>query len=487
MKSGPDKTSVVVAGATGYVGQALCRHLAPEFAVIGLTRRPGSRPDIPGVEWRVCDLFSSIECEEALRGAETAVYLVHSMIPSAHLTQGSFEDMDLILADNFARAARLCGVRQIVYLGGLVPEDPEGRLSRHLESRVEVERTLGARGVALTALRASIVIGAHGSTFAIVRTLLARLRILPCPLWTRSLTQPIALSDVLRLIGYCLRTPSEAIGTFDIGGPEVVSYRGLLERVARAMRLRRTCLDLPFCVPTLCQLWLGLVTGAPRALVSPLVESLRVPMVARNRLLQEKAGLPGKPLDEAIAEALAEEARLPAQRSVAHPPEPAHYHVRSVQRLVLPPGLSARAVMAEYVRWLPWAFRWLLEGETDPDGNVRISLRLPGYRVSLLELTFGRERSPESDRQVYFITGGALARRIAPRTRRPRLEFREVLDGRVVLLAIHDYRPKLPPWIYERTQALAHVLVTRSFARHLSRLAGSPAPDIPSATSPEPG
>lgn len=460
---------IAVAGATGYVGQALCQALAPEFPVVGLTRRPGPTPEIPGVSWRTCDLFSSLECEQALEGADVGIYLVHSMIPSARLTQGSFQDMDLILADNFARAARHQGLRQILYLGGLVPEGPPESLSRHLRSRLEVEETLGARGIPLTALRASIVLGAHGSSFAIFRTLLARLPWLPCPRWSRSLTQPIALADLVALVRHCLLHPQESVGVFDVGGPEVTSYRALLERTARAMGLRRRFFDIPVPGSAFCKLWLCLLTGASRALVSPLVESMRGDMVARDRRLLVRAGLPGTPLDAALADALAAEQTCDGRLPVAHPPEPSHYDVRSVQRLPLPPGSSARAVVGEYLHWMPWIFRGLMRCEEDPQRTIRIRLALPGLRVNLLELTYGQERSPGEDRQVYFITGGLLVKPVERVSRRPRLEFREVLQGRALLLAIHDYRPALPPWIYARTQALAHLLGTRSFARHLRR------------------
>ncbi|MFA6317171.1 MAG: NAD-dependent epimerase/dehydratase family protein, partial [Elusimicrobiota bacterium] len=169
----PAGGTVVVAGATGFVGWALARFLAWDYRVIGLSRNPpsggGGPPRAGRVEWRACDLFSLKQTEEALEGAGAAFYLVHSMWPSARLTQGSFADMDLICADNFARAAAKAGVTQIVYLGGLIPDDP--MLSRHLASRLEVERTLGSRGVPLTALRAGIVIGPFGSSYRIFRTL----------------------------------------------------------------------------------------------------------------------------------------------------------------------------------------------------------------------------------------------------------------------------------------------------------------------------
>lgn len=466
----PRKTTLAIAGATGYIGLAACRYLAEGFRVIGLTRRPEVTPEIPGVEWRTCDLFSYLECERALEGVDAGLYLVHSMIPSARLTQGTFQDMDLILADNFARAARARGLKQILYLGGLVPGEGSEPLSRHLESRLEVERTLGSRGVPLTSLRASIVVGAHGSSFAIFRTLLQRVPLLPCPRWGKSLTQPAALKDMLGLFRYCLEHPEESIGTFDVGCPEVVSYRKLLETTAGTMGLRRRFIDLPFQGSIFCKLWLCVVTGAPMALVAPLVESMRYSMVARDRRLQAACGLGDTSLSEALAQALAEERHIEAP-PVAHPPEPSHYDVRSVQRLPLPPGCSARCIADRYIRWLPWLFRWILRCEEDAERNVRVSVALFHWRWALLELTFRPDRNPGDDRQVYFITGGALVRKVDLPSRRPRLEFREVLDRTAILMALHDYRPALPPWLYAWTQAKAHVLVTKRFGKYLRRMA----------------
>ncbi len=460
---------VAVAGATGFIGQALCRVLSTDHHVIGLTRRGGPGPDIPGVEWRRCDLFSSLECELALEDVDVAIYLVHSMIPSARLTQGTFQDMDLILADNFARAALRNGLQRIIYLGGIVPRLPPEQLSRHLSSRLEVEQTLGARGIPLTSLRASIVIGAHGSSFSIFRTLLTRLPVVPCPTLGYSLTQPVALADVLRLIKYCLVHPKETEGHFDIGSREILSYRELLELTVRVMNLKRLFFHLPVRSRMFCRVCLRLLTGAPMALISPLVGSMRFDMVAADRRLQEQALIPGLPLGEAISIALKEEGYTKTCGSAAHSEEPEHYDVRSVQRLPLPRGLSARAVVDRYLHWMPWVFRWFMCCEEAADRSIRVALVLPGFRRVLIELSYCRNRSPGDDRQVYFITGGALVRKVDRSSRRPRLEFREVLDKTAILIAIHNYHPTLPPWIYRHSQALAHLWGTRSFARHLRK------------------
>ncbi|MFA6002805.1 MAG: NAD(P)H-binding protein, partial [Elusimicrobiota bacterium] len=231
------KPIVAVAGATGFVGQALVRTLCADHRVVGLSRNPPQAGTGPDVEWRRCDLFSLMQVEKALEGAQQAVYLVHSMMPSARLTQGNFSDMDLICADNFARAAARAGVRHIVYLGGLIPDASE--LSQHLRSRLEVEAALGSRGVPVTALRAGIVIGPGGSSYKIFKTLVEKVPLLLCPAWADSLTQPVALPDVLELLRYCLAHPARVSCSHDIGSPDVMSYRQLLERTAAILGLRR--------------------------------------------------------------------------------------------------------------------------------------------------------------------------------------------------------------------------------------------------------
>ena len=166
------------------------------------------------------------------------------MLPSARLTQGNFQDMDLISADNFARAAAQMGIRQIIYLGGLIPEGAD--LSRHIQSRREVEQTLGAHGVPVTTLRAGIVIGLHGSSYGMFRSVLERAPLIFCPRWSDSLIQPVALTDVIRLLRYCLEHPDSCSRSHDIGCADILSYRELLRRSARLLGLKRLFIRLPF-------------------------------------------------------------------------------------------------------------------------------------------------------------------------------------------------------------------------------------------------
>ncbi len=455
--------TVAVAGASGFIGRALCARLATEHRVLALSRSSG--PDQGNIERRRCDLFSLLDCEQALTGADVAVYLVHSMMPTARLTQASFPDMDLILADNFARAARRMGVGQIVYLGGVVPE--VGSLSPHLASRVEVEQALAAHGVPVTTLRASLVIGPDGSSFRILQRLVERLPVMLLPRWTRSPCQPIYVDDVVLLLAGVCGAPFAYAQTFDIGGPEVLTYEALLARTARVLGRTPRFLPVPFFTPELSRLWVSLVTGSPRQLVNPLVSSLRHPMIARDLRLQERLDLPGLPLDEALRRATSAAPRaLPHRPKPSGPKAPPVSTVRSVQRLPLPAGRDAIWAAAEYMTWLPRALRPFLWVRVDEAGLVRFGLL--GVRRSLLELAWSRDRSVP-DRTLLYVVGGALAR--VAEGHRGRLEFRVVLGGRSLVAAVHDLVPSLPWPVYNASQAIAHLWVMRAFGKHLARRA----------------
>jgi len=453
---------VAVAGATGFVGRDLVPMLAERHRVVALGRGVAEEPDPrddpaePGVTWRRCDLFSLYETERALAGVEVAYYLVHSMLPSSRLTQGGFQDLDLLLADNFGRAAASAGVRRIVYLGGLVPEDAED-LSPHLASRLEVEGALGDYGVPVTALRAGLVVGSRGSSLDILVRLVGRLPVMVCPSWTGSLSQPIALDDVVWLLARCLDVPETTGRVCEVGGPDVLSYRDMMRETARVMGKRRWMLPVPLFTPELSRLWVSLVAQSPKALVAPLIQSLRHPMVAGDRWLQERLDRPGRPFADAMAEALRTEAL--ARRPTA----------RSVQRLPLPAGRDAGWLAGEYAAWLPGALRGLVGVARTGSG---LDFTVQGGSRSLLELTFRPDRS-DATRALFEVTGGLLA---DPSDGFPRLEFRTVAGGAHALAAVHEFRPRLPWWLYAHSQAYAHQWVMWRFARHLARVAQGAVP-----------
>jgi uncharacterized protein YbjT (DUF2867 family) len=456
--------TVAIAGATGFLGRALCRDLAHDHRVLALSR---SAADLEGVEARVCDLFVQSQVEAALAGADVAIYLVHSMLPSARLVQASFADLDLLLADGFARAAERAGVRRIVYVGGLAPAGHP--LSPHLASRKEVEETLGARGAALTALRCGIIVGPGSSSLWILANLVRRLPVMILPRWTESASQPIALADVLRALRIVLDDPGW-VGAFDLGGSDVMSYREMMARTARFLGRRRLLLGVPLFSPRLSRLWVSVFGSAPRALVTPLIESLRHDLTASDNPLQQKLLPEAAGYEAALAAALDAEGRpLPPPSSIRlDAPVRSRLRrarsVRSVQRLPLPPGRDARFAAEEYLRFLPRFMRPWIRVETDAAGGARFFLARTRLCLLALQLAPGSER----DRTELTIVGGTLlARSDGPSGR---FELREVLGGRALLAAIHDYRPRLPWPVYQATQARVHLAVMRGFGRHLARL-----------------
>ena len=465
MKGFPKRPTIVVAGASGFVGSALLPELSKHCDVVALSR--SATTDSPGVRWQRCDLFSLLQTERALAGADYAIYLVHSMLP-ARLTQARFEDMDFILADNFARSAARAGLKQIVYLGGIIPDDSQ--LSRHLASRLEVERVLAARGVPVTSLRAGLIVGPRGSSFRIVLRLVKRSPVLLCPHWTRSMTQPVGLKDVVRLLQFCLGREEMYGRAFDLGGGEVMSYVELMRRTAAKLGKRRLILAIPF-VPNRLSVWgIRMVTNAHRELVAPLVESLRHAMLAHSPTLQDRAGIPSQTFDEALDEALlVDDATIKADQHLSRrdPKLEEGRYVCSIQRLPLPPGRDAEWVTREYARWLPLLFRFFLRVRVDEQLNL--SFRLAGVKQPLLELSHSAARS-SSDRPLYYITGGILTRATDPADGRApaRLEFRESPDRRSVLAAIFNYRPALPWRFYRLSQAPIHLIVMKLFAWHLA-------------------
>ncbi|NBQ52201.1 MAG: hypothetical protein EBU49_01285 [Proteobacteria bacterium] len=474
----PHRLTVAIAGASGFVGRALIAALSPHCDIVALSRDP-SRVTAPGpasdntgpvIKWRRCDLFSALETENALAGCDVAIYLVHSMLPSARLTQGKFEDLDLMIADNFGRAAKACGISRIIYLGGIIPADD---LSRHLASRLEVEQVLAEHGVPLVALRAGLVVGRNGSSFDMMRKLVERLPLMVCPKWTRTRSCPVAIDDVVAGIAGVVGDPGLAPGAYDLGGSETITYLEMMKAMAQMMGKRRLMIPVFLFSPKLSRLWVRLVTGAPKELVGPLVESLRHEMIPRDQYIFNRYGIAPASFREAISKAI-------AGSSVASPRKVPKVvrsikTVCSVQRLPLPAGRSAHWAADRYAHWLIRFFWPFIVVERTLDGSLVFKFRFffKFTEISLLYLTYVAKRST-AQRQLFFITGGALTDKNARKA--GRFEFREVLKGTSFMAAIFDYSPALPWWVYKNTQAFVHLFVMHSYRRYLTSIARRSAP-----------
>ena len=455
------KPTVVVAGSTGFIGTALATKLEKKFHLVGLTR--SARASIPNyAEVRQIDLFSSGDAEKGLQGADYAIYLVHSMMPAASLVQASFRDLDLLCADNFAKAAAKQGVQHIIYVGGIQPEESDK--SEHLESRVEVERVLESYGVPVTTLRAGLIVGGNGSSFQILRRLILRLPLMLCPSWTNTRTNPVALPDVIWAISHVLNQPGTTSHAYDLGGPVPLTYKELMATTARVMGKKRRFIQVPLVTPNLSRLWVSLVTGAPKALVAPLISSLRHEMIARDDPKYRLPNEPQTPIEETLSVALkdsqtkkSEPRAFQSARSTPSRPK-----VLSVQRMVLPQGASATWAAEAYMRWLPHAFNGLVPISVHQE-NSTIEFRLFKSGPILLCLERRSIEGPD-ERRVFRIGEGILALH----SPRGRMEFRQVLDGRTLIVAIHEFIPRLPWWIYRVSQAVFHSWIMRDFARYLA-------------------
>jgi len=266
----------LVTGATGYIGG----RLVPELLAAGhrvrcLARSPGKLRDHPWsgqAEVVKGDVTDAGSVAEAMRGIDVAYYLVHALG-----TGDSFEETDRRAARIFGEAARAAGVRRIVYLGGLTPSRvPERELSPHLRSRAEVGRILLDSGVPTTVLRAAVVIGSGSASFEMLRYLTERLPVMVTPSWVRTRLQPVAVRDVLRYLVGSAGMPPDVSRTFDIGGPDVLTYRDMMLRYAAVAGLpRRVIVPVPVLTPSLSSHWVGLVTPVPASIARPLAESLR--------------------------------------------------------------------------------------------------------------------------------------------------------------------------------------------------------------------
>ncbi|MGB3800592.1 MAG: NAD(P)H-binding protein [Lewinella sp.] len=456
-----EKPTLVIAGATGFLGRWFIERYHREYHIVALSRS-AMEPDpaYEKAEWRQVEMYSITSTESGLRGADYALYLVHSMAPSARLSQGSFEDTDLLLADNFAIAAKNQGVQQIVFVGGLLPDDePPENYSRHLASRREVELTLASTGVPVTSLRAGIIVGAGGSSFRMIDKLVSRLPVLICPAWCQSATHPIALDDTLRIIDYVLGRSEVFDRSVDIGGSEKTTYMEMLATVADLRGMRKIIRPVRFFSPGLSIYWVSVFTESPRDLVKPLIESLQHRMVAAdNEVL--RAFPDRKNFRQAAQLAIAGEGSLPALPNRLPPPDEEKNTVRSVQRLPNPHRHTATYVARLYQRWLPIFFRALIGVQTRGEDST---FQLVG--IPLLKLRFIPSRS-DDHRQLFYIVGGLLAKRVD----KGWLEFRSVLDGRFIISAIHEFIPALPWYVYIFTQATTHSWVMKRFGRYLSRM-----------------
>jgi uncharacterized protein YbjT (DUF2867 family) len=271
----------LVTGVSGYVGAALVPRLRRDGHAVRGFARSRARVKAAGAELDdlvLGDATAGVGLDEALDGVEVAYYLIHSMDAA---TGEGFADVEHRQAERFAAAARRAGVRRIIYLGGLVPSDHAP--SRHLASRLAVEEALLAGAPESVAFRASIIIAARSRSFRFLVRLIERLPVLAVPAWRRHRTQPIDGRDVLEFLAAAATVDARHAGrAWDLGGPDVMTYGELLDRIGDVMMLERPTLRLGFNLTPVASVVAAAVAGEDPGLIAPLMESLEYDLLPRH-------------------------------------------------------------------------------------------------------------------------------------------------------------------------------------------------------------
>jgi uncharacterized protein YbjT (DUF2867 family) len=291
---------VLVAGASGFVGRRLCPALvAAGHEVRAMTRHPDTYPGAG--EPFGADVSDEAGLERAADGCDAAYYLVHSLADS------DFQQRDADAARSFAKAAAKADLSQIIYLGGL--GDDSDDLSAHLRSRREVEKLLASTGVAVTSLRAGIIVGHGGISWEMTRQLVEHLPAMITPRWVHTRTQPIAVDDVVRYLVGVLGLPEAQSSSFDVGGPEVLEYVEMMRRVAAIQGRHLLIVPVPLLSPSLSSRWLSLVTDVDTQTGRSLIDSMSNEVVVRDDSIRRVVPFEPMEYDPAVLQALGERAK----------------------------------------------------------------------------------------------------------------------------------------------------------------------------------
>ena len=288
--------SIMVTGATGFIGTRLISHLSKiGYSVKGMSRRNIS--DTKNVKYVQADVFDVTQLEKGLEGVEVAYYLLHSMEGSKDHWK-EFASREKIQAQNFLKAATKAGVKRIIYLGGLVNDSLE--LSPHMRSRKEVGEILASGDIPVTELRASLIIGAQGGSYAMLRYLVERLPVMVCPSWVKSLAQPIAVDDVIDYLTGCMENSETAGNIYEIGGKDKMTYEQIMRVYAKYLNKSLFVIQIPFLTTRLSSYWVDLITPVKASLARPLIDSLVHDTIVTNNAITKIIPLQLKSVRNAI-------------------------------------------------------------------------------------------------------------------------------------------------------------------------------------------
>lgn len=444
---------VLLTGASGYIGSHLMNKLKDNYEIIAISRNIENKSNEHNVTWKAADLFDLNEITEVMEDIDIAIYLVHSMMPSAKLTQASFEDMDALLADNFAKAASYNKVQHIVFMSGLIPNTNE--LSPHLRSRLECEQILGSYGVPVSTLRAGLIIGSKGSSYPILKKLVERLPGLLLPKWAYNTTLPVAIDDVIDgLYKIVERNPNEN-ESIDIGGPSHMTYKDLFKQTAEVLDKRLPTIDLPIIPIWLSKYWVKLISGVPKEMVYPLMDSLIHDMIRNDENIVKDISIGKIDYKESVRNALEEETKT--QKKGKSSCKGDIKDVRAISRVVLTKDVNMIQLAESYANFLNRITLNVVNSDFNED-NFTISVPCLNKDLLLLSKDF---KASNNERILYRIVGGDFA--LDSDGGNARLEFRRLPNSDACIIALQEYEPTLPWWVYKYTQAKVHKSVMNLF------------------------
>ena len=444
---------ILLTGASGYIGSHLMNKLKDNYEIIAISRNIENKSNEQNVTWKAADLFDLNEITEVMEDIDIAIYLVHSMMPSAKLTQASFEDMDALLADNFAKAASYNKVQHIVFMSGLIPNTNE--LSPHLRSRLECEQILGSYGVPVSTLRAGLIIGSKGSSYPILKKLVERLPGLLLPKWAYNITLPVAIDDVIDgLYKIVERNPNEN-ESIDIGGPSHMTYKDLFKQTAEVLDKRLPTIDLPIIPIWLSKYWVKLISGVPKEMVYPLMDSLIHDMIRNDENIVKDISIGKIDYKESVRNALEEETKTQKKGKSSRKGD--IKDVRAISRVVLPKDVNMIQLAESYANFLNRITLNVVNSDFNED-NFTISVPCLNKDLLLLRKDF---KASNNERILYRIVGGDFASDSDGGN--ARLEFRRLPNSDACIIALQEYEPTLPWWVYKYTQAKVHKSVMNLF------------------------
>ncbi|MGQ3685906.1 MAG: NAD(P)H-binding protein [Candidatus Loosdrechtia sp.] len=316
MKNTEDKPDnrILVIGATGFIGGRLVSELIKKNMKLKLLVRNPSKLSPALLKHELIevvkgDILKNEGLHEAVQAVHSAFYLVHSMGGKSIFSNKEFAKMDKLAARNFVAAADAAGVKRVIYLGGL--GETGKNLSEHLQSRAEIAEILSSGNMQATVLRAAVIIGAGGASYEMLRYLVERLPVMVCPKWINTKIQPIAVGDVIAYLTGCLLNPETAGKTFDIGGPDIMTYREMMQRYAEVKGLyRRLIFSVPVLTPRLAAYWVDLVTPVPSGIAHPLIEGLKNEVICHESSIDRYVHIRKTTFSEAVRIALEEAAKM---------------------------------------------------------------------------------------------------------------------------------------------------------------------------------